>query len=87
MLIYTAKRLVVALLVALTISLISFGLLFLSGDPATTIAGESADDAAIQAIRMQYGFDKPIHEQYFAWVGRALQGDFGTSFYFKVPVT
>jgi len=87
MLVYTGKRLVLALLVAFTISVLSFSLLFLAGDPAAAIAGETATDAEIERIRTMFGFDRPIWLQYLEWVGRAIQGDFGQSYYFRMPVT
>ncbi|MGD9124518.1 MAG: ABC transporter permease [Desulfarculaceae bacterium] len=86
MLVYTLKRLLLAALVALTVSVISFGLLYLSGDPAAAIAGESATDADIEFIRKHYGFDQPIPVQYLRWIGGVLKGDFGQSHYFKLPV-
>jgi peptide/nickel transport system permease protein len=87
MLVYTGKRLVLALLVAFTVSVLSFSLLFLAGDPAAAIAGETATDAEIERIRTMFGFDRPIWLQYLEWVGRAIQGDFGQSYYFRMPVT
>ncbi|MBE9476349.1 MAG: ABC transporter permease [Proteobacteria bacterium] len=86
MLHFFLKRLALAALVALTVSLISFSLLFLAGDPAIALAGEGATDADIHAIRTQYGFDRPVMEQYLVWLKNALAGDFGTSYYFKTPV-
>lgn len=83
---FLMHRLLMALAVALAVSALSFSLLYLAGDPALVVAGESATEADIQAVRHQYGFDRPFATQYMAWVGRALQGDFGESFYFKAPV-
>jgi len=87
MLIYTLKRLALAVAVALVVSALSFGLLYLSGDPATAIGGEAATDADILFIRKTYGFDQPIYTQYLTWIGKALRGDFGMSYYFRVPVS
>ena len=87
MLIYTMKRLVLAGAVTLVVSALSFGLLYLSGDPATAIGGEAATDADILFIRKTYGFDRPLIVQYLTWVGKTLQGDFGMSYYFRVPVS
>ena len=87
MLDFVLKRLLLALLVSLTVSFLSFMLIFLSGDPAVAIAGEGATVADIEAVRSQYGFDRPILVQYLAWLGQAVQGDFGTSYYFGMPVT
>ncbi|MBO6560206.1 MAG: ABC transporter permease [Nisaea sp.] len=86
MLVYTLKRLFIAFLVALTVSLITFSLTYVAGDPATAIAGEAATEADIEYIRELYGFDRPILIQYAEWFLNAMQGDFGQSFYFKLPV-
>jgi peptide/nickel transport system permease protein len=64
MFIYTLKRLALAVAVTLVVSALSFGLLYLSGDPAAAIGGEAATDADIVNIRKIYGFDRPIHIQY-----------------------
>ena len=56
MLAYTLKRLGLALLVALAVSLIAFALLRLSGDPAIAIAGEGARQADIDLVRTTYGW-------------------------------
>jgi peptide/nickel transport system permease protein len=87
MLIYTIKRFGLAVLVAVTVSLVSFMLVRLSGDPAVALAGENATSEEIELIRKQYGFDRPVFIQYLSWGARALQGDFGESPYFQQPVT
>lgn len=86
MLQFMLKRLGLALLVAFTVSFISFSLLFLAGDPATALAGETASGEDIEAIRVLYGFDRPMLVQYGDWLASALRGDFGESYYFKLPV-
>jgi peptide/nickel transport system permease protein len=83
---YAAKRLVVALLVALTVSIISFALLHLSGDLAQSMAGPSATAADVEHVRKAYGLDRPIALQYLDWIGKALRGNLGESFFLKVPV-
>lgn len=84
--VFTLKRLGLALLVALAVSMLSFTLLHLSGDPASAIAGEGATDVDIAAIRAYYGFDRPLIVQYADWLFKALRGDFGESYYFQLPV-
>ncbi|SFP40993.1 ABC transporter permease [Tranquillimonas alkanivorans] len=86
MLPFILKRLGLALLVAFTVSFISFSLLFLSGDPAAALAGETASGEDIEAIRRLYGFDRPMIVQYLEWLFAAVRGDFGESYYFKLPV-
>ncbi|MFZ9406573.1 MAG: ABC transporter permease [Burkholderiaceae bacterium] len=80
---YILKRLGLALLVALAVSIIAFGLLRLSGDPAIAIAGEGARSEDIEMVRKTYGFDRPLPVQYADWLSRTLRGDLGESIYFK----
>ncbi|WP_186396752.1 ABC transporter permease [Stappia sp. TSB10GB4] len=87
MLMFTLKRLGLAILVTFTVSLLSFSLLFMAGDPASAIAGENATATDIEAIRALYGFDRPFLVQYADWLFGALSGDFGQSYYFKMPVS
>ena len=87
MLIYAVKRLSVAILVALTVSLLTFSMIYLSGDPAMALAGEAATQADIENIRRVYGYDQPIYVQYFDWLGNALKGNLGQSHYLNSPVS
>ena len=86
MLAYLVKRLGLAVLVALTVSIIAYMLLYLSGDPALAIAGEGARQADIDLIRKTYGFDRPLIVQYGDWLLKLLKGDLGVSMYFKTDV-
>ena len=85
MLRYTIKRLGLALLVAFSVSIIAFGLVRLSGDVATAIAGEGATQADIEAVRDKYGLDRSLPIQYFEWFGKIIKGDLGESLYFQTP--
>lgn len=49
--------------------------------------GESVDEQKIAFLREQYGLDLPAYEQYFFWVTGMLQGDFGYSFEYNLPVS
>ena len=86
MLAYAARRMLVALAVAFTVSVASFLLLHLSGDLAVAIAGPESTGPQIEAIRREYGLDQPLLAQYLAWGWRALHLDFGNSFYFRESV-
>lgn len=46
----------------------------------------SIDEEYIQALKEYYGFDKPIHERYFHWLGKIVQLDLGESYYYEEPV-
>ncbi|NBB83690.1 MAG: ABC transporter permease subunit [Alphaproteobacteria bacterium] len=80
------RRLTVAVLVALAVSVITFALSHIAVDPAMGIAGDSATDEDIAAIRAQYGFDRPLPVQYLDYVGRLLSLDLGTSYLSNRPV-
>ena len=83
---YLFKRLGLALLVALTVSIIAYLLLHLTGDPAVALAGEGASEADIAMVRQTYGFDRPLIVQYGDWLWQIVRGDLGTSVYFKTAV-
>src|SRR5918995_4820258 len=83
---FIAKRLGLALLVALAVSMVAFALVRLSGDVASAIAGEGARAEDLELVRRTYGLDRPLIVQYLDWLWRTLQGDFGSSLYFKTDV-
>jgi peptide/nickel transport system permease protein len=56
------------------------------GDPATIIAGDAATTADVAEIREKLGLSGSIFSQFFIWIGHALQGDFGESFFYKKTV-
>jgi peptide/nickel transport system permease protein len=80
------RRLALGLLVALTVMTLAFMLTRLSGDLAISIAGPQATAADVEIIRKAYGLDRPLAIQFFSWVGRALVGDFGQSYFFHDDV-
>ncbi|KAF1020209.1 MAG: Glutathione transport system permease protein GsiC [Paracidovorax wautersii] len=86
MLIYVLRRLLVALSVVLTVAVVSFLLLHLSGDLATAMAGPESSAADVEKIRVQYGLDRPMVAQFGDWFVAVLQLDFGRSFYFQNTV-
>lgn len=86
MLIYLSKRLGLSVLVALFASILAFSLLRLQGNAASALAGEGARPEDIALIIQTYGLDRPLVVQYLSWLGDVLQGDFGTSYFFRSPV-
>jgi len=86
MLKFILKRLTLGLSVAFTVSLATFLLLNLAADPAAMVAGEDATQDAIEQIRVQFGFDRPLYVRFFEWLGSIMTGDFGDSYYWKQPV-
>jgi peptide/nickel transport system permease protein len=80
---YVIRRLLQSLIVVFGVSVVAFGMLFLTGDPTEVILGDAADHmsvAQIEEFRAKMGFDRPWYVQYTSFVGKALQGDFGYSF-------
>lgn len=49
--------------------------------------GETVNLQDLEQLRHQYGFDQPPVLRYFHWLGGMLQGDFGYSFEYQLPVT
>lgn len=80
------RRLTVAVMVALAVSVVTFGLSHVAIDPALALAGDSATDLDVEAIRERYGFDRPLVVQYADYLWRLLQLDFGTSYLTNRPV-
>lgn len=82
MLAYLARRLAQMLVVVLMVSVVSFGLLFLTGDPTELLLGSAVDimtQQQIEEFRHARGFDRPWLVQYLSFLGRAVRGDFGNS--------
>ncbi len=88
MLRYTLKR---ALSLGLSLVVASLVIFFvievLPGDPASFMLGLNAQPDTIAALRSELGLDVSKLERYLAWVGGMLQGDFGTSYTYRTPVT
>lgn len=70
------------------VSFLSFALVSLApGDAAVTILGPEASESQVRSLRAQMGLDRPLPAQYASWVGRAAQGDLGTSLVNGAPVS
>ncbi|MDP3670866.1 MAG: ABC transporter permease [Telluria sp.] len=84
---FLIKRIAAVIPVLAVVAVIVFLLLRLSpGDPAVIIAGDSASAQDIENIRRSLGLDQPLLQQFFQWIWRMLQGDFGTSIFSGMPV-
>lgn len=77
---YILKRLIYAIPIALSVTIVSFVLVYLApGDPLSAIAPADAPEEVIIALKSAYGLDKPVPVQYGLWLMRALHGDLGLS--------
>lgn len=81
------KRLFSAIIVLFVVSLITFILLKLvPGDPAMLILGTEVTPESLAALRESMGLNLPWSTQYFNWILRLFQGDWGTSYLFGSSV-
>jgi len=84
MILYAARRVVLAIPLLLGITFISFAIIHLApGDPTEVITGDLRADATAHTqkiLREAYGLDKPLHVQYWNWLSRLVRFDFGRSF-------
>ncbi len=87
MLRFVVRRLLLLIPILIGLSILVFlWIRALPGSPATTLLGERATAEAIAAINEQYGLNKPLHVQYFAYVENVVQFDFGDSVTSRRPV-
>jgi peptide/nickel transport system permease protein len=88
MFILIIRRLGLAVLTIFIISLIVFfGIEALPGDAATAYLGQLATDESLNALREEFGLNKPPLERYFNWLGDLVRGDLGESMSRRKPVT
>lgn len=82
------RRVLLTIPLLILVTIIVFGLTqLIPGDPAITIAGETATPERIAEINAKLGFDKPLLEQYFDLLRGIFTGDLGTSLYSTQTVT
>ena len=67
------------------VSVVVFFILRLSGDPILVVAPDFFSEEQIEQMRKFWGFDRPLGEQYFTFVTKAITGDFGKSYLAKRP--
>jgi peptide/nickel transport system permease protein len=88
MLRFLIGRLLAVVPVLFVVSCVVFLILRLApGDPAAVIAGNSATNAEIEQIRQSLGLDRSLPVQYGIWLGKAVQGDLGYSYFLNKPVS
>lgn len=85
---FVAKRILLILPVLIGLLVLTFILVrVVATDPAAALAGDNATVEQIAQIRIKYGFDRPLIEQFVIYVGQVVRGDLGTSFYTMRPVS
>jgi peptide/nickel transport system permease protein len=87
---YLVRRLIGMVPVVLLITVVSFGIMHLAPGKPTDAAASfnpKVSPEALKRLETLYGLDRPLHEQYVAWVARVARLDFGRSFLDDRPVT
>lgn len=75
------------LIVVAVVTVLTFAFVHLiPGDPAVTILGVRATPESLAALRAQLGVDRPLGEQFLAFIGALAHGDLGTSIAMSRPV-
>ncbi len=87
---YILQRLALFIPTLILASFLAFAIMrILPGDPAIAMLGGaegSFTQEDLDVVREQLGTNRPIHVQYFTWVGDLFQGDFNESYFLHVPV-
>jgi peptide/nickel transport system permease protein len=88
MLAYAIRRLLVLIPIMWIVATAVFLLLHSApGDPAAFMLGSDASVEQQTELRHNLGLDRPLYEQYFDWLGKAVRGDLGESIFLDKPVT
>jgi peptide/nickel transport system permease protein len=94
MLKFVLRRMLLLIPTLLGISLITFVVIELPpGDYVTAhvanlaAGGDVVEQEMLDAFRKQYGLDLPVHQRYVHWLSNVVQGDFGRSFEWNMPVS
>jgi ABC-type dipeptide/oligopeptide/nickel transport system permease component len=82
---YIARQLVQLVVVVFGISILSFGILHVIGDPVLLLLPQNAGKEEFERYRHLLGLDRPIYVQYWTFASRAVRGDFGRSWYGDAP--
>jgi ABC-type dipeptide/oligopeptide/nickel transport system permease component len=82
---YLARQLAQLVVVVIGISILSFAILHVIGDPVLLLLPQNAGKEEFERYRHLLGLDRPIYVQYWTFASNAVLGDFGRSWYGDVP--
>ena len=84
---FLVKRIFYTVIVLFSILTIIFYLFrAIPSDPVSLMIDSNLPIEAQERLRAEWGFDKPIFEQYMTYLAKFIRGDFGRSFYYRKPV-
>lgn len=85
---FLLRRAAALIPVLIVVAIVTFLLIhIMPGNAAAVMLGPEATPAQVEALRESLGLNQPLYVQFFAWVGNALQGDLGQSFFIGLPVS
>ena len=82
---YALRQFVQLLVVIVGISMLAFAILHVIGDPVLLLLPQNAGKEEYERYHKLLGLDKPLYVQYWKFASRAVQGDFGKSWYTNTP--
>jgi peptide/nickel transport system permease protein len=82
---YAFRQIVQLAVVIVGISMLAFAILHVIGDPVTLLLPQNAGKEEYERYHKLLGLDKPVYVQYWKFASRAVQGDFGKSWYTDTP--
>lgn len=83
---FILQRVLQSAIVIAAMSVLVFVGVYAIGNPIDILIDPAADQNTRARLIAQYGFDLPLHEQYFRFVANLAQGDLGQSFVYRIPV-
>ena len=84
---YFIKKFTALIITLLIVSFLAFlAFSIIPGDPTTRLLGTEATPERVAQLRALYGLDRPFLERYFSWLVSFVQGDFGVSYVYSIPV-
>ncbi|HEY7652391.1 MAG TPA: ABC transporter permease [Methylomirabilota bacterium] len=82
---YVLRQVVQLVVVIIGISILSFGILYVLGDPVLLLLPQNAGKEEYERYHKLLGLDQPLYVQYWKFASKAVQGDFGKSWYADTP--
>ncbi len=82
---YALRQLLQLAVVVVGISMLAFAILHVIGDPVLLLLPLNAGKEEYERYHKLLGLDQPVYVQYWKFASRAVQGDFGKSWYTDTP--
>jgi peptide/nickel transport system permease protein len=82
---HLARQLIQFVVVIVGISILAFAILHVLGDPVLLLLPQNAGKEEFERYRKLLGLDQPLYVQYWTFARKAIQGDFGKSWYADLP--